>query len=152
MEAAARKPAFILAVDDDPDDCEMIEMAMEETELPTTLQLLSDGEALLQHLSDPSNPIPDMILLDINMPRVSGLEALEKIKQHPKLKSIPVVMLTTSKNQSDVQRSYELGCNSYISKPVLFETLVGLMNMLCAYWIETVERPEIQKAIDDHLT
>ncbi len=151
MNSNNRKPAYIIAVDDDPDDRDMIEMALSETKLPTRLELLQDGESLMQHLQDTTKPVPDMILLDINMPRMNGLEALAQIKQHPRLKTIPIVMLTTSKTQDDITRSYQLGCNSYISKPVLYETLVDLMNMLHQYWISTVEHPFIQKAIDEHL-
>ncbi len=152
MQGNSPRNALVLVVDDDPDDQEMIKMAMEECKLPTRVIALTDGEELIDYLQDVSKAIPDMILLDINMPRMNGHEALKFIKEHEQYKTLPVVMLTTSKAQTDVIKSYQLGCNSFISKPLLYPTLVDLMNMLREYWVETVEHAEIQRIIDHHLT
>lgn len=151
MNSNNRKPAYIIAVDDDPDDRDMIEMALSETKLPTRLELLQDGESLMQHLQDTTKPVPDMILLDINMPRMNGLEALRSIKEDPALKTIPVIMLTTSREEADVITSYRLGCNSFITKPNLYDSLVDLLKVLSEYWIDFVKHAPVQKAIDDTL-
>jgi CheY-like chemotaxis protein len=87
-------------------------------------------------------PRPGLILLDLNMPRKDGREALKEIKAHPDLHRIPVVILTTSKAEEDIYRSYDLGANSYIAKPVTFDRLVELMQALGNYWVEFVELPK----------
>jgi CheY-like chemotaxis protein len=86
-------------------------------------------------------PRPGLILLDLNMPRKDGREALKEIKAEPELRSIPVVVLTTSKAEEDIYRTYDLGVNSFITKPVNFESLVALMRTLGKYWFEIVELP-----------
>ena len=109
---------------------------------------MEDGEELLDYLfqrnnySDPAKaPRPDLILLDLNMPKKDGREALKEIKSSPALKNIPVVVLTTSKAEEDIYQTYELGVNSFISKPVTFEGMVETMKTLSLYWFNVVSLP-----------
>lgn len=141
-------PIVILLADDDADDRLLARDALAENRLANNLQCVQDGEELLDYLfrrgkySDPaSSPRPGLILLDLNMPRKDGREALKEIKSHPDLKKIPVVVLTTSKTEEDICRSYKLGVNSYITKPVTFSSLVEVMKALGKYWFEIVELP-----------
>lgn len=143
-----KKPVTILVADDDADDCMMIRDALKENHLTNDLRFVSDGEELMDYLngrgkfSGPgANPRPGLILLDLNMPRKDGREALKEIKENPKLRDIPIVVLTTSKAEEDVYRSYNLGVNSFITKPVTFESLVSITRDLGRYWFEIVELP-----------
>jgi two-component system response regulator len=109
---------------------------------------VEDGVELLEYLERKgkfedknSSPRPGLILLDLNMPRMDGREALETIKANPNLKGIPVVILTTSKQEEDMVKGYNLGAASYITKPVTFDGLVDLMKTLGKYWVEFVELP-----------
>lgn len=142
------KPITILMADDDQDDRMMTKEAFEESHLGNDLRFVENGVELLDYLkrrgkySDPgTSPRPGLILLDLNMPKKDGREALEEIKQDPSLRSIPVVVLTTSKEEADIHRSYELHVNSYITKPVTFESLVSVVKALGRYWLEIVELP-----------
>ncbi len=144
-----RKPITILMADDDPEDVMLAEEALEEARLANHFISVSDGEELMDYLhrNDPYNdpadsPRPGLILLDLNMPRKNGFEALEEIKDDPELRRIPVVVLTTSRAEEDVYRSYDLGVNSFISKPVSFDGLVEAMKVLGQYWFEIVARPQ----------
>ncbi len=146
-----KKRIKILMADDDPDDRFMAEEALQEARLANELYLVEDGQELMDFLlhqgaySDSEKaPKPGLILLDLNMPRKSGREALEEIKAHPELRSIPVVVLTTSKAEEDVLRTYNLGVNSFITKPVSFEGLVDVMRALSHYWFEIVSLPEFE--------
>lgn len=148
MTKAAR-PITILVADDDKEDCMLIREALEENRLANDLRFVHDGEQLLDYLrrrgpyADPAtSPRPGLILLDLNMPRKDGREALQEIKSDPDLHRIPVVVLTTSEAEEDIFRSYDLGSNSYITKPVTFETLVEVMKTLGTYWLEIVELPD----------
>lgn len=140
----------ILMADDDPEDVMLAEEALEEARLANRFYSVCDGEELMDYLyrrgkyEDPkSSPRPGLILLDLNMPRKNGFEALATIKNDPALRAIPVVVLTTSKTEEDIYRSYDLGVNSFISKPVSFEGLVKAMQILGEYWFEIVARPSI---------
>ncbi|MGK7909645.1 MAG: response regulator [Synechococcus sp.] len=131
----------ILMADDDEEDCMLALDALEETCLANSLTTVSDGEELLDYLkqrgrfSNPASaPRPQLILLDLNMPKKDGREALQDIKADPNLRQIPVVVMTTSSADEDVIRSYDLGANSYITKPVTFDGLVEVMKRLDAYW------------------
>jgi CheY-like chemotaxis protein len=142
------KSITILLADDDADDRLMATEALEESRLVNNLHCVVDGEELMDYLyhrnkyADPdSSPRPGLILLDLNMPRKDGREALEEIKADPDLRQIPVVVLTTSQAEEDIYRTYDLGVNSFITKPVLFESLVELMKTLGKYWFEIVELP-----------
>ena len=123
--------------------------AFELNHLGNELRFVEDGEELLDYLyhrgqyeADGSAPRPGLILLDLNMPRKDGREALEVIKKDPSLKRIPVVVMTTSEADQDVARSYDLGANSYITKPVTFESLARVIKALDKYWFEIVVLPE----------
>jgi CheY-like chemotaxis protein len=138
----------ILVADDDADDRLMIEDALRENRLSNDLRFVFDGEELMDYLKrrgkyeDPaSSPRPGLILLDLNMPRKDGREALREIKEDPQLRSLPVLVLTTSKAEEDVYRTYNLGVNSFITKPVSFDALVAITRDLGRYWFEIVELP-----------
>lgn len=144
-----RESIVILMADDDADDRFLAAEALREARLRNRICFVTNGEELLEYLlrqgsyaDDASFPMPGLILLDLNMPRKDGREALEEIKQHAALKRIPVVVLTTSKAEEDVVRSYDLGVSGYITKPVSFEGLIEVMRALGRYWLDIVELPE----------
>lgn len=138
----------ILMADDDPDDRLLAERALHEYRLKNGIRFVEDGEELMDYLyrrgkySAPgSAPTPGRILLDLSMPRKDGREALAEIKRDPVLHKIPVVVLTTSKAEEDIVRAYDLGVNSYITKPVTFQGLAEVMKTLSIYWFEIVKLP-----------
>jgi CheY-like chemotaxis protein len=137
---------IILVADDDEEDCMLAEDALRESRLNNALYFVHNGEELLDFLykrgSYQDAPRPGMILLDLNMPRKDGREALTEIKADPELRRIPVIILTTSKNEMDVYHCYELGASSYITKPVTFQGLVEVMLALKRYWFEIVQLPD----------
>ena len=142
------KPITILMAEDDPDDRLLTEEAFSEALLANDLRFVEDGEELMDYLyrrgkyADASNsPHPGLILLDLNMPRKDGREALEEIKANPNLRRIPIVVLTTSKAEEDILRTYDLGVSGFITKPVQFESLVEVVKVLGKYWFEIVELP-----------
>lgn len=141
-------PIVILLADDDEDDLEMTLEALRTSRLGNDLRVTRDGEELMDYLfrrgryADPSvAPAPGLILLDLNMPKKDGREALAEIKGDPRLRKIPVVVLTTSKAEEDVIRSYDLGVNSFITKPVTFVGLAEAMKVMTQYWFKIVELP-----------
>lgn len=143
------KMITILLADDDPDDRKLTEDAFAENRLVNQLHCVEDGEELLDYLNRSgryehlrNEPLPGLILLDLNMPRKDGREALKEIKANPLFRRIPIVVLTTSKAEEDILRSYDLGVNSYITKPVTFKSLVELIKVLGRYWFEVVELPQ----------
>ena len=143
-------PITILMADDDPDDRKMTSEAFLESRLTNDLRFVEDGEELLDYLhhrgkyaAEGAAPLPGLILLDLNMPRMDGREALREIKADPRLRSIRIVILTTSKAEDDIIRSYNLSAASYITKPVTFEGLVDVIKTLGKYWLEIVELPPI---------
>ncbi|HAG96586.1 MAG: two-component system response regulator [Pseudomonadales bacterium] len=142
------KPIVILMADDDKDDQLLTQEALQESRVNNTLILVNDGVELLEYLrgegqfKDQEHIWPSLILLDLNMPRMDGREALAKIKADPRLRRIPVVILTTSKTEEDMLKGYDLGAASYLTKPVTFEGLVELMKALGTYWVEFVELPQ----------
>jgi CheY-like chemotaxis protein len=152
-----RLPITILLADDDPEDRMLVEDAFIESRLVNDLRFVEDGEQLLDYLchrgryADPASaPRPGVILLDLNMPKKDGREALREIKADPNLRQIPIVVLTTSRAEEDVFRSYDLGVNSFVTKPVTFAAMVELMKMLGQYWFEIVELPPaLRRRIDD---
>ena len=148
MKSQPAKPITLLLADDDPDDRLLARQALEKSRLANDLRCVEDGEELLDYLrrrgryAEPKeSPRPGLILLDLNMPRKDGREALREIKNDPKLRDIPVVVLTTSKAEEDIVRTYNLGVNSYITKPVRFSALVEVMKAIGKYWFEIVELP-----------
>ena len=145
---ASSRPITILLADDDADDRILAKEALDESRVANELHCVEDGEQLMDYLyhrgrySDPERaPRPGLILLDLNMPRKDGREALKEIKSDANLRSIPIVVLTTSKAEQDIYRTYDLGVNSFITKPVTFEGLVSVMRALGRYWFEIVELP-----------
>jgi CheY-like chemotaxis protein len=148
MKNHTHKSITILMADDDPDDCLLVKNAFKESRLTNNMRFVGDGEELMDYLRGRGNysdrqasPRPGLILLDLNMPRKDGREALKEIRDDANLREIPVVVLTTSKDEEDILRSYNLGANSYITKPVTFEGLVDAMKVLGRYWFEIVELP-----------
>ena len=148
MKHHNRRPVTLLLAEDDPDDCLLVRQALEKSRLISDLRCVENGEDLLDYLrhrgkyADPKqSPRPGLILLDLNMPRKDGREALREIKGDPRLRAIPIVVLTTSKSDEDVARTYNLGVNSYITKPVRFSALVEVMQAIGKYWFEIVELP-----------
>lgn len=148
MGADKARPITILLADDDIDDRLMAREALEENCLAHDFRYVENGEQLLDYLyhrgnyaDQRMNPRPGLILLDLNMPRKDGREALKEIKMDPELRSIPIVVLTTSKAEEDIYRTYDLGVNSFITKPVTFEGLVEVMQALGRYWFEIVALP-----------
>jgi CheY-like chemotaxis protein len=140
-------PITILIADDDPEDCELAVEALRESRLKNEVHVVNDGEELLDYLyqrgkfGKSNAPKPGLILLDLNMPKMDGREALAQIKTDPNLRSIPIVVLTTSKAEEDVYRTYGLGANSYITKPVTFEGLTKVTQCLVDYWFNIVTLP-----------
>ncbi|KJH69990.1 chemotaxis protein CheY [Aliterella atlantica CENA595] len=134
--------------DDDEDDCMLAQEALMESRLANDLHFVRDGEQLMDYLYRRGEyadrdvaPRPGLILLDLNMPKKDGREALKQIKADPELRQIPIVILTTSQAEADIHRSYDLGANSFITKPVTFSGLVEVMRTIGRYWFEIVELP-----------
>jgi len=147
------KPITILMADDDPDDRQLTKEAFEESRLANDLRFVEDGEELLDYLyrrgkfADPqTSPRPGLILLDLNMPRKDGREALQVVRADPQFRAIRVIVLTTSKAEEDILRSYNLSAASYITKPVTFDRLVDVVQALGKYWLEIVELPADERA------
>ncbi len=144
----------ILMADDDPDDRLMTRDALEEARLGNDVRFVEDGEELMDYLrhrgkysSQQDSPRPGLILLDLNMPKKDGREALAEIRSDPNLRQIPVVVLTTSKAEEDIYRTYDLGVNSFITKPVSFEGLVEVMRTVGKYWFEIVKLPTEDRVV-----
>jgi CheY-like chemotaxis protein len=149
MTKANGNPIIILMADDDADDRMLTRDALEESRVLNELRFVEDGEELMEYLTRrgkyanaENSPRPGLILLDLNMPKKDGREALKEIKSDPNLRRIPVVIMTTSKAEEDVFRSYDFGASSFITKPVTFDRLVELMRTLGEYWVEFVELPD----------
>ncbi|MCK5083462.1 MAG: response regulator [Candidatus Omnitrophica bacterium] len=143
-----KESILILMADDDEDDRLMAKEALDEARLINKMDFVEDGEYLMDYLYRrgkyeelKDTPLPGLILLDLNMPRKDGREALKEIKADRKLQLIPIVVLTTSKAEEDVLRTYDLGVNSFITKPVTFEGLVEIMKNLAKYWFDIVTLP-----------
>ena len=143
-----KKTITILLADDDPDDRMLTRDAFVESRLCNELDMVVDGEELMDYLhsrgkysGESAKPHPGLILLDLNMPRKDGREALKEIKTCPELRRIPVVVLTTSKAEEDILRTYDLGVNSFVIKPVTFDALVDVLKTIGKYWFQMVELP-----------
>lgn len=143
------KAVTILVADDDADDRMLIADAFEEACLKNPVDFVEDGIDLLDYLKregkyadkDDDDSLPGIILLDLNMPRMDGRTALKEIRADARLRKIPIVVLTTSKSEEDILRTYDLGVNSFITKPVTFDGLVQVVQVLNQYWIEIVALP-----------
>ncbi|KPL01079.1 MAG: chemotaxis protein CheY [candidate division Zixibacteria bacterium SM23_73_3] len=142
------KPAVILLAEDDPGDQELTRRALEQSRIRNELHIVEDGEEALDYLlrrgkyEDPTtSPKPDLMLLDLNMPKMDGKQLLEQMRADPRLRRIPVVALTTSKQENDIVRTYDLGANSYIVKPVNMDQFVSAIKILKDYWFQIVVLP-----------
>ncbi len=151
MTSVNAAPITILMADDDEDDRMLTAEALEESRLSNEIRFVENGEELMNYLfrrgqyADPkTSPRPGLILLDLNMPKKDGREALQEIKANPELRRIPIVVLTTSNTDIDIYRSYDLGANTYITKPVTFDALVEVMQTLGQYWFTVVALPPEQ--------
>lgn len=141
----------ILLVEDDPNDVLLIQRAFRRANLVNPLQVVQDGEAAVLYLGGQGSyadrdryPLPILILLDLKLPRLSGLEVLEWLRQQPRLKRLPVVVLTSSRENVDVNRAYDLGANSYLVKPVAFDGLMEMVRTLNQYWLILNEKPIVR--------
>jgi len=138
----------ILMADDDPDDRMLMKEALEENNLPNTIDFVEDGSELMDYLynkgrfSQENTIRPGLIFLDLNMPKIDGRQALRIIKSDPLLRRIPIIVLTTSKAEEDIAITYDLGVNSFISKPARFADLVKVTKDIGHYWFGTVELPK----------
>lgn len=145
-----KKSIVILIADDDAEDRMLVKDALEESRLKNNIHFVENGEELMDYLhhrgkyaNQQEHPTPGLILLDLNMPKKDGREALKEIKADERLRLIPVVVLTTSKAEEDILRTYNLGVSSFITKPVTFSALVEVMKTLSKYWFEIVELPKL---------
>jgi CheY-like chemotaxis protein len=143
----------ILLVEDSPDDALLIQRAFRKANLANPVQLAQDGEQAVAYLSGAPPfedrarfPLPVFMLLDLKLPRRSGLEVLEWLRQRSEIKRLPVVVLTSSRETVDVNRAYDLGVNSYLTKPVGFEALLEMVKNVNLYWLVLNERPEIRRS------
>lgn len=139
------KTAPILLIEDNPHDVELTIHAFRKQKLSNPIQVARDGEEALEQLNhwDMGKPSPAVILLDLKLPKVDGIDVLGQLKTHQRFKRIPVVVLTTSKENSDLSRCYDLGANSYIVKPVNFEKFVEVVKQIDVYWLLTNTPPQI---------
>jgi CheY-like chemotaxis protein len=152
-----RHSITILMADDDEDDRVLTADALRRSRVVNDMRFVVDGDDLMKYLRGEGAyaeggipaPRPGLILLDLNMPKKDGREALAEIKGDPELRQIPVVVLTTSKAEEDIFRTYDLGVNSFVSKPVTFEQLVEVMTAMACYWFDLVELPQDATSGDD---
>ena len=145
------KPIEILMADDDVDDQLLTQKALKKSRLLNNMHFVNNGEELMNYLlhrdkfaDKERHPSPDLILLDLNMPRLDGREALKLIKDDPHLRRIPVIILTTSRAEKEIIASYDLGANSFITKPVDFSEFLDAMRVFSEYWISIVRLPTYQ--------
>jgi CheY-like chemotaxis protein len=145
LEPEVGFPIEVLLVEDDPGDVLMTREAFEEHKLRNRLNVVSDGDEALAYLRQQGvhreAPRPDLILLDLNLPRRDGRQVLEEIKQDPDLRQIPVVVLTTSQADEDILRSYQLHANAYVTKPVDFERFVNVVKQIDEFFVSVVKLP-----------
>ncbi|HEY6200723.1 MAG TPA: response regulator [Candidatus Binatia bacterium] len=146
----AANSATILIVEDRPADVLLIRRAFMKAQIANPLQVVRDGETAVAYLAGSgayadrqAHPLPALLLLDLKLPRKSGLEVLMWLRAQPEIRRLPVVVLTSSKETTDVNRAYELGANSYLLKPVTFESLLDMIKTLRLYWIEMNELPTL---------
>ncbi|MBC7939980.1 MAG: response regulator [Chitinophagaceae bacterium] len=137
MNEPMSKPHGILLVEDNPMDVDLTRRAFASRKLANPLEVARDGQEALDIIArwDSGHPVPAVVLLDINLPKVGGLEVLRRLRAHPRFGQVPVVVLTTSAEDRDVQAAYALGANSYIVKPVSFDSFIGVAGQIDAYWL-----------------
>jgi len=135
----------ILHVEDNPDDLLLVDLAFRKAGVNVRLETATDGDKAIQMLQNGLGTVPlACLLLDVKLPTLSGLEVLAWIRSQPQLKRLPVIMLTSSFLPDDINRAYELGANSYLTKPSDLEALVGLVKTIDLYWLRTNTRPEME--------
>jgi CheY-like chemotaxis protein len=139
MTRAIAPEVEILLVDDDPHDVKLTLRALDHQHLANRVHVVQDGEEALEYLRDMARP--RLVLLDLKLPKVSGLEVLAKVREDPKLRTLPVVILTSSREEPDVARAYDLGANSYIVKPVDFEQFLRAVSDVGMYWLLINQSP-----------
>lgn len=143
-----QEPVKVVMADDDKDDQDIFKEAIKETDVPTEVTTVNDGKELIEHLKDKSTPNPDVIFVDINMPKKDGKEALREIKNDKDLKDIPTVMYTTSTNQRDIKDTFEAGADLYVPKPVSFAALVLILKKIFfLHWAGYLLKPLWNKFI-----
>ena len=149
MDRAIARQLPVLVIEDEQNDVLLLQRAFKKSNVANPLQIVEDGETAISYLSGTGEysdrgrfPLPIVVLLDIKLPRMSGFEILEWIKKQPNLCSIPVVVLTSSKEGPDLNKAYQLGANSYLCKPVNFESLVDIIKAIDQYWLSVNEIPE----------
>ncbi len=146
-EPSTSRRARILLIEDDPGDQELTRRALLRDGILADVEVLADGEQALDHLlrrgahAGSETPRPDLILLDLNLPKVPGRQVLEEVRKHPELRHTPIVVVSTSARHRDIQDSYALGCNSYLVKPLEAHRYMKALQELYAYWFETVALP-----------
>jgi CheY-like chemotaxis protein len=140
MTAADPEPIAVLLVEDDPGDVVLIQEAFEHNKVSNLLRVVGDGVEAMDFLRS-DEPRPDLILLDLNLPRMDGREVLAEIKSDPALRSIPVVVLTTSKAEEDILRSYDLHANAYVTKPVDFSRFIDVVRQIDEFFVTVVKLP-----------
>lgn len=140
----------ILHVEDDPNDILLVQRAFRKANLPLILESVQDGDRAVAFLSGTEGfddrdrfPLPVLVLLDLKIPRRSGLEVLAWIREQPSLKRLPVTVLTSSRHEKDINQAYELGANSYLVKPVGFDALTEMVKLINSYWLTLNERPSV---------
>jgi CheY-like chemotaxis protein len=140
----------ILIVEDDPNDILLLQRAFRKTKLPHPVQIVSDGEAAVAYLAGQGSyadreqyPLPFLMLLDLKLPRKSGFEVLTWLRQQPGLRRLPVIVLTSSNRNPDIDQAYDLGANSYLVKPVSFDDLSSLLQSLSFYWTDLNMKPDL---------
>ena len=126
---------LILLVEDNPDDEKLTLRALKKNNIANPIEVVRDGQEAVDHLFDAANPLPAVVLLDLKLPKIGGLDVLARMRADARLKLVPVVVLTSSKEDSDVVSSYHLGCNSYVRKPVDFEQFSEAVRQLGLYWL-----------------
>lgn len=142
------KPLEVLLVEDDEDDVLLTKEALKDSKVIVSMAVAPDGDDALKMLRRQppfeDSPVPDLILLDLNLPRVSGREVLKELKADPVLRKIPVVVLTTSAADTDILKCYDLGANCYITKPVDFEQFQRIIKVIDEFWLTIVKLPRIE--------
>jgi len=144
------RDGVILLAEDDPNDVLLIQRAFQRNHVANSVQVVRDGDEAVAYLSGQApfadrerHPLPVLMLMDLKMPRISGLEVLEWVRQQPGLKRLPIIVLTSSSQSPDINRAYELGANSYLVKPSGFDSLLDLVKNLDMYWLILNEKPEL---------
>ena len=131
----ASEPKTILLVEDNADDEQLTLRAMRQSEVPNIIRVARDGAEALDHLFAPGARMPDLVLLDLKLPKISGLEVLQRLRQDPRTRGLPIVVLTSSDEEKDIVESYTLGANSFIRKPVDFDEFIDAVRQLGLYWL-----------------